>query len=59
MINTLAVVLLIPIYDKGLVPLLRKLKRPITLLQRIGKRRPLRLPGVGVGVGFCCVGGSN
>ncbi|GAB4818682.1 hypothetical protein N2152v2_005728 [Parachlorella kessleri] len=36
MINTLAVVLLIPVYDKGLAPLLRKLKRPIKLLQRIG-----------------------
>ena len=37
MINTLAVVLLIPVYDKGLAPLLRKLKRPIKLLQRIGR----------------------
>ncbi|KAL4423412.1 hypothetical protein ABPG77_009990 [Micractinium sp. CCAP 211/92] len=36
MINTLAIVMLIPMYDKLLVPLLRKLGRPITLLQRIG-----------------------
>lgn len=37
MINTLAIVMLIPMYDKLLVPLLRKLGRPITLLQRIGE----------------------
>ncbi|KAL4443298.1 hypothetical protein ABPG75_011035 [Micractinium tetrahymenae] len=36
MINTLAIVVLIPMYDKLLVPLLRKLGKPITLLQRIG-----------------------
>jgi hypothetical protein len=36
MINTLAIVVLIPMYDKLLVPGLRKLGRPITLLQRIG-----------------------
>ena len=38
MINTLAIVVLIPMYDKLLVPGLRKLGRPITLLQRIGER---------------------
>lgn len=36
MINTLAIVLLIPLYDKILVPLLRRLGRPMTLLKRIG-----------------------
>ena len=36
MINTLGIVILIPMYDKGLVPLLRRCGRPITLLQRIG-----------------------
>lgn len=36
MINTLAIVVLIPMYDKLLVPMLRRLGRPITLLQRIG-----------------------
>lgn len=36
MINTLSIVALIPVYDKLLVPLLRKLGRPISLLQRIG-----------------------
>ncbi|PSC75608.1 NRT1 PTR FAMILY -like [Micractinium conductrix] len=36
MINTLAIVVLIPMYDKLLAPALRKAGRPITLLQRIG-----------------------
>lgn len=35
-VNTLAIVMLIPVYDKLLVPLLRRLGKPITLLQRMG-----------------------
>ncbi|EFN56879.1 hypothetical protein CHLNCDRAFT_144528 [Chlorella variabilis] len=35
-INTVAIVVLIPIYDKLLVPAMRRLGRTITLLQRIG-----------------------
>ncbi|KAI3426893.1 hypothetical protein D9Q98_006837 [Chlorella vulgaris] len=35
-INTVSIVALIPIYDKLLAPGMRKLGRPITLLQRIG-----------------------
>lgn len=37
MINTLAIVILIPMYDKLLAPALRRMGRPITLLQRIGE----------------------
>jgi peptide/histidine transporter 3/4 len=36
MINTLAIVTLIPMYDKLLVPFLRSAGRPMTLLRRIG-----------------------
>ena len=36
LINTLAIVVLIPLYDKLLVPAMRRMRRPITLLQRIG-----------------------
>lgn len=36
MVNTLGVVLLIPVYDRLLIPLMRRLGRPITLLGRIG-----------------------
>lgn len=36
MVNTLAIVLLIPLYDKLLVPALRKVGRPMSLLKRIG-----------------------
>ena len=36
MINTLAIVTLIPMYDKVLVPFLRSRGRPMTLLRRIG-----------------------
>lgn len=35
-INTVAIVALIPMYDKILVPVLRKAGRPMTLLRRIG-----------------------
>lgn len=35
-INTFAIVALIPIYDRILVPVLRKIGRPITMLKRIG-----------------------
>ena len=34
--NTISIIVLIPVYDKGLVPLLRKFGRQLTLLQRIG-----------------------
>lgn len=34
--NTLGIILLIPIYDRGLVPLLRYFGRKLTHLQRIG-----------------------
>lgn len=36
MINTVAIVVLIPMYDKLLVPALRRMGRPMTLLRRIG-----------------------
>lgn len=36
MINTVAIVVLIPMYDKLLVPALRSAGRPMTLLRRIG-----------------------
>lgn len=36
MVNTLAIVILIPVYDRLLIPMLRKLNMKITLLQRIG-----------------------
>jgi len=35
-INTFAIVALIPVYDKILVPVLRKMGRPMTMLRRIG-----------------------
>ena len=35
-INTFAIVALIPVYDKVLVPVLRKMGRPMTMLKRIG-----------------------
>jgi peptide/histidine transporter 3/4 len=35
-INTVAIVVLIPIYDRILVPLLKKAGRPMTMLRRIG-----------------------
>ena len=35
--NTLGIILLIPIYDRGLVPLLRYFGRKLTHLQRIGE----------------------
>ena len=34
--NTLSIIILIPIYDQGLVPLLRRLGYKISHLQRIG-----------------------
>lgn len=34
--NTLGIILLIPIYDRGLVPLLRVFGKKLTHLQRIG-----------------------
>lgn len=34
--NTLSIIVLIPLYDRGLVPLLRRVGKRITLLQRIG-----------------------
>ena len=36
MINTLAIVILIPLYDTFLVPLMRRVGQPITLLRRMG-----------------------
>ncbi|PRW50755.1 NRT1 PTR FAMILY -like [Chlorella sorokiniana] len=36
MVNTLGIVIIIPLYDKLFVPAMRRLGRPITLLQRIG-----------------------
>ncbi len=35
--NTLAIIVLIPLYDSGFIPLLRRCGRKITLLQRIGE----------------------
>ena len=35
-INTFAIVALIPVYDRALVPLLRKIRKPMTMLRRIG-----------------------
>jgi hypothetical protein len=37
MFNTLAIVALIPMYDRGLLPVLRRLHCPMTLLRRIGE----------------------
>ena len=34
--NTLSIIVLIPLYDRGLVPLLRRLGMKISLLSRIG-----------------------
>ena len=34
--NTLSIILLIPVYDRGLVPLLRHFGTKLTLLSRIG-----------------------
>ena len=39
--NTLSIIVLIPIYDRGLVPLLRRLGCRISHLQRIGARMRL------------------
>ena len=36
--NTLGIIILIPIYDRGLVPLLRYFGTKMSHLQRIGKR---------------------
>ena len=36
LVNTLAIVALIPVYDTVLVPFLKKIGRPMTLLKRIG-----------------------
>ena len=35
--NTLSIILLIPIYDRGLVPLLRRFGTKLSLLSRIGE----------------------
>ena len=35
--NTLSIILLIPVYDRGLVPLLRRFGTKLTLLSRIGE----------------------
>lgn len=35
-VNTLGIVLLIPLYDRVVIPLLRRAGRPMTLLRRIG-----------------------
>ena len=37
--NTLSIIVLIPLYDRGLVPLLRRLGIKISLLSRIGTAR--------------------
>ena len=34
--DTISIIVLIPLYDKGLLPLLKKMNRKITVLQRIG-----------------------
>lgn len=34
--NTLSIIVLIPLYDRGLVPLLRRFGSRVSLLQRIG-----------------------
>lgn len=39
--NTLGIILLIPLYDRGLVPLLRYFGLKLTHLQRIGETRGL------------------
>ena len=38
--NTLSIILLIPVYDRGLVPLLRHFGTKLTLLSRIGAAQP-------------------
>ena len=38
--NTLGIIILIPIYDQGLVPLLKCFGTKLTHLQRIGERHP-------------------
>lgn len=35
--NTISIIALIPVYDKGLVPLLARFGRKLSLLQRIGE----------------------
>lgn len=44
--NTLSIIILIPIYDRGLVPLLRHFGTKLTLLSRIGEPTPLRQPPI-------------
>ena len=41
--NTLSIILLIPVYDRGLVPLLRRSGTKLTLLSRIGEAQGLGL----------------
>lgn len=41
--NTLSIILLIPIYDRGLVPLLRRFGTKLSLLSRIGEAQGLGL----------------
>ena len=41
--NTLSIILLIPVYDRGLVPLLRRFGTKLTLLSRIGEAQGLGL----------------
>ena len=41
--NTLSIILLIPVYDRGLVPLLRRFGTKLTLLSRIGEAQGSRL----------------
>lgn len=49
--NTISIITLIPIYDRGVVPLLQRFGVKITHLQRIGKAQALRMH-----VSFnCCV----
>jgi solute carrier family 15 (peptide/histidine transporter), member 3/4 len=43
--NILSIIILIPLYDKGLLPLLRAYNRQLSLLQRIGEKYLIE---------FCC-----
>ena len=71
--NTLSIIVLIPLYDRGLVPMLRRCGTRITLLQRIGATlvyfmcpaplhpAPLHLqiPATRVGLGGCGAGDAG
>lgn len=38
--NTVSIIVLIPLYDRGLIPILRRCGRSLSHLQRIGKLGP-------------------